>query len=191
LAKFKIENVVASTSLGAELDLKAIEDAFGRGVVGGESFLVALEGAILSDDVDYRDLSMSIRLVALGVVEAIVTSDLPTGRALVLNLNSGVFDGRHREAIEVRLDGAAVPVSDSADAVVSAGVAAYHVSTDDDGLVLVALIPSFSARTLRIELPDLLPLLPRDVVGFGALGVAIALLVVAAFLGVRRHREKS
>jgi hypothetical protein len=186
---FRVMLVTGDGPAGA-LDQAAIGDAFGRGMVGEESFLVALEGAILSDDVDYRGVSVSIRLVGPGVVEATVTSDVPQGRAIVLNLNAGVFDGRHQDALEVRLDGATIPAADSADAVMSAGQAAYHASADDDGLVFVAFLPSFSTHTLRIELPDLLPLWPRDAVGFAALGAAIAFIGVAAVLAVRKHREK-
>lgn len=172
------------------LDQAAIQDAFGEGIVASESVLISLGGAILSDEITYLPVSVSVSLVRPGVVEATISSNLPSGKAVILNLDQGIFDGRHGEPLSVALDGTAIPVESSPEATLSAGVPRFHTASSEQGVILEAFVSSFSTHTLLITVPDILPLFPQDALGFAAVGLAVALIAAATVVAVRRGKGR-
>lgn len=186
---FRVMLVEGEGPTGA-LDQAAVQEAFARGVVAAESFLISLEGAILSDDAVYLDVSVSAAQLLPEAVQITISSDLPSGRSFVVYLSREVFAGRHQEPLIVELDGARIPETPSADIALAAGPARFHATTSARGVIFVAFIPSFSTHTLLIQVPELLPLLPRDVLGLATVAISIAVVSAAGVLAFRRSRQK-
>jgi hypothetical protein len=171
-------------------DQAAIQEAFARGVVAAESFLISLEGAILSDDAVYLDVSVSAFQLRPGAVQITISSDLPSGRSFVVYLSQETLAGRHQEPLIVEFDGARIPETPSADDALAAGPARFHATASDRGVIFAAFIPSFSTHTLLIQVPELLPLFPRDALGLATVAIAIAVVSAAVVLALRRSRQK-
>lgn len=182
--------MVDGESVAGAIDQMSISDAFGEDQVAAESFLISLEGAVLSDDIRYLPVSVSSRLLGSGIVEVTVESDLPVGNSIALYLHEGVLDGRHREPLVIELDGAPLQPASSADEALMATASTVHVSAAPDGALIIAHIDSSSTHTLLIRAPNPLPLFPTDLFGSAMLGAAIAFVAVAALLGVRRRKER-
>ncbi len=171
-------------------DQAAVQEAFARGVVAAESFLISLEGAILSDDAVYLDVSVSASQLRTGAVQITISSDLPSGRSLVIYLSQEALAGRHRDPLIVEFDGARIPETSSADEALVAGPARFHATASDQGVVFAAFLPSFSTHTLLIQVPELLPLFPRDMLGLATVAIAIAVVSAATVLALRPSRRK-
>ncbi len=165
-------------------------DAISRDRLGGELFLVALEGGIMEDAVRYSDLTMVSGFDDEGRVEVTLSSEGP-GRIVVINIHREVLDLPDVDRLSVELDGGPVERRDNADELTSSisAQAAYYVAAGPNGLFFLFYIPRFSTRTITIG--ELVEALFRDVsvTEFAYIFLGVAFTAVAAVVLIRRGRR--
>lgn len=169
----------------------AIFRSLDRHRLGGELFLVALEGSVMKDAVPYGDLTFASRLVAPDRLEIEVVGDRPTGALVAVNLHRDVLDFQDLDRLVVELDGVPLERTHNVDILPDASneEPLYYAARGPNGLLLLVHLPELSTRVLTIrQLVDPLFLEPTTqtllLVGLGAL-----VTVLAAAVLFRRGRE--
>lgn len=171
--------------------LHAQNKAFTSGVLGSVVHIADGDGAPVQDE---SDLGVAVEAseIGRGHLRATVSSDNPAGRVIFLAVDGTTIDPAHAAAIQVTLDGKAVPRAASLDSVVSTNQSAVAFTTDAaSGAVYLAIrIPHFSSYVLAIVDPSSgTPAAQSGSVSSKASPGAAILLVAVALLGAAIRRR--
>jgi hypothetical protein len=164
---------------------KCFEEGLREGKLGAEISIVtgSVDTArleVTADVVQYDEVQLRPVLVdpAEGKLQLEVSSELPTGKIIVININLETLGIRSAEELKVLLNDEVVPSAASLSEVFSAGeAAAYYTTLSLSGKVLhvFVAVPHFSTHTLT-----LLRITPPE----AAVAVFGVFAVVAVLLGI-------
>jgi hypothetical protein len=163
-------------------------DAISHNRLGAEISMVCGDNGVSYDTMEYHpDMSLSMVQGRKGFVQLEISSDVHTGRAVMINLDSQSMAGE----MKILLDGKQVRMANStAEVLYASGQgssdACYYVTEQDSTSSVVLYVPSFSTHSIVIE--SSLPV-PELTTTSGAL-IVIAAALVAIGAGVLLFRRK-
>jgi hypothetical protein len=181
---------VAGEGVVGTAEQDALLDALAAGTLAVEDLSIALEGGVAQETIEYVDIDVTVTQAAEGVLEVVVDASLPSGRAVALYLHRELLGSGVALDLAVELDGARVPRAGSAPQALAGPAAGFHVTESEEGALVIVYVPSFSAHSIVLRMPDPVPLYPFGTVGLLGVIAAIAAVAMAAWVAIRRERRK-